>query len=79
LAASVLLTLAVGGGTAWYLRQRHLDEVAAEARREAEQARQDAGRAREVDGYLATAAEHRRAGAVGFGVGGPGARRRPAG
>jgi tRNA A-37 threonylcarbamoyl transferase component Bud32 len=58
LAASVLLTLAVGGGTAWYLRQQHLEKVAADARAEAEQARKDAEQAREVDGHLAQAAEH---------------------
>jgi tetratricopeptide (TPR) repeat protein len=68
LAACVLLTLAVGGGTAWYLRHRHLQQVADDAQRETEQARKEAERAQEVggslavvDGYLAQAPERRRA------------------
>jgi tetratricopeptide (TPR) repeat protein len=61
LAAAVLLLVLIGGGAAWYLRQQHLEQAAAEARREAEQARQERERAHEVGGYLGQVGEHRRA------------------
>jgi eukaryotic-like serine/threonine-protein kinase len=59
LAVAVLATVATVGGAAWYLRQQHLEQEAAAARRDAEQARQDVERARDVERSLGDAVRHR--------------------
>ena len=47
------MAVVVGGGSAWDLRQQHLEQVAAEEKRRAEQAQQEVEREREVNRDLA--------------------------